>query len=198
MARGGCGSEGRTSVLLLEGQWFDSPDRHVEESSGKILNLRLLLMFWSAASTISVWDVLSKLRLNIDDSSLFWFVICPRGDALIAVFKSSGKGSWSQTFVFDALYCWQFFLDAPSVHLHLMQRVIRHNLTSLNQPQCLLFALLQPDHSWIKLLLMSTQRRTAASSHHFYALTPHSEVNTEKLHQEEVQLKLHLNHLYCN
>ena len=38
-----------TSLLLLsEGRWFHSPGLHVEVSLGKILNPKLLLMWWSA------------------------------------------------------------------------------------------------------------------------------------------------------
>ena len=39
---------GRASLLLLEGRWFDSPGLPVKASSGKILDLKLLLMCWSA------------------------------------------------------------------------------------------------------------------------------------------------------
>ena len=38
--------EGRASILFLEGRWFDSPGVHVEVSSGKLLNPKLLLMSW--------------------------------------------------------------------------------------------------------------------------------------------------------
>ena len=46
---------GKASVLLLEGRWLDSPVLHVELSLGKILNPKLLLMCWLAATTICVW-----------------------------------------------------------------------------------------------------------------------------------------------
>ena len=50
---------GRASILLIEGPWLDSPGLHAEVSLGKTLNLKLLLMCWSASclagTTISVW-----------------------------------------------------------------------------------------------------------------------------------------------
>ena len=44
----------RASVLLSEGHWFDSPSLHVKVALGKIVNPKLLLMNWSAATAISV------------------------------------------------------------------------------------------------------------------------------------------------
>ena len=58
---------GRANILLLEGRWFDSLGLHIKVSLGKILNPKLLLMFWlaicTAATAISVliYELLSSL-----------------------------------------------------------------------------------------------------------------------------------------
>ena len=69
----GCGRlwlRGRASVLLSEGCWFDSTGLHVKVSLGRILNLKLLLMCWSAPCKVlkqwfdNVWNTLRSISLS--------------------------------------------------------------------------------------------------------------------------------------
>ena len=63
---------GTASILLLEGRWFDFLGLHVKVSLGKILNLKLLLMCWSAPCMAAHRCMNYCKRLLNVDSALLW------------------------------------------------------------------------------------------------------------------------------
>ena len=55
---------GRASVLLSEGRWHNSPGPHGKVSLVKILNPKLLLMYWSAPCMAATTNQCMNVCMN--------------------------------------------------------------------------------------------------------------------------------------
>ena len=122
-------------VLWSEGRWFDSLGLHVEVSLGKKLNLKLLLMCWSApcmaATSISVWmyvwmnecfgQKVNALKVNVNRKQIVYSVGCLVTENSINYFYFEWSWQLKTNLVSD------FYVD-----LHLT--VLTHRYQPLNIP----------------------------------------------------------------